>query len=132
MKFNNLKILTIDDSPMIQTIIKNILISYEVDRNNIYQAGDGAAGLVLAEQKNLDVILCDLSMEPMDGFEFVKRLRSHPNEQIRDKPVIVLTVHGEQAVVAKAGKLAIDGYMLKPISPVTLRQRITQVLSKPE
>ena len=130
MKFSSLRILTIDDSPMIQTILKNILIGFDVDRGHIHQATDGLEGLVVVEQCPIDIILCDLSMEPMDGFEFVRHLRSHEREALRDIPVIVLTVHGDEKIVSQASKLAIDGYLLKPIAPKTLKQRVTQVLQQ--
>lgn len=128
MKFSQLRILTIDDSEMIQTILKNMLISFEVDRGQIFQASDGMEGLELAERHGLDIILCDLSMEPMDGFEFVRTLREHEREALRGLPVIILTVHGEEEFVSKAGKMAIEGYLLKPIAPKVLKQRVIQVL----
>lgn len=132
MKLSDLKILTIDDSPMIQMVIKNILTSFDIGESQIYQACDGTTGLDIAETHHLDLVLCDLSMQPVDGFEFVRRLRNHERESLRGLPVVILTVHGEAEIVSRARNFDIDGYLLKPIAPKTLRQRLINVLQKRE
>lgn len=128
MKFSDLKILTIDDSAMMRKLITEMMINFGVNRDRIFQAEDGMAGLESMECNDIDVILCDLGMEPMDGFEFIRMLRNHERDELRTLPVIVLTVHDEDNYVTKATALPIDGYLLKPIAADTLKQRITQVL----
>lgn len=130
MKFSDLRILTIDDSAMMRTIIMNMLISFDVERDRIFQASDGLDGLETVECNQVDVILCDLGMEPADGFEFIRMLREHERKELRALPVVILTMHDEEAFVTKAATLRIDGYLLKPIASDRLKHRIVQVLQK--
>jgi two-component system chemotaxis response regulator CheY len=125
---NELHILLIDDSAMTRMVVGQMLVNFGV--RQIYEAPDGMTGLHMLESYCPDIILCDLSMEPVDGFEFVQILRSHKNEAARHVPVIILTVHDEETFVNKAGAMEIDGYLLKPIAPDILEKRICQVLSR--
>lgn len=129
LDFSTLSILTIDDSAMIRKIVRQILTGFGVQQ--VFEAENGMAGLDMAVKQYLDLILCDLSMEPINGFEFVEFLRKHKNENVRNTPVVILTVHNEENFVAKASGLKINGYLLKPIVPRVLRQRVIQVVARP-
>ena len=141
LDFSRLKILTIDDSNMTRRIIRQILTGFGVNGENILEAKDGQTGLDIVERnQNLDLILCDLNMKPINGFEFVESLRKRENEKwrtiqmnekLRNIPVLILTLHGEKSFVAKASRLNIDGYLLKPISPQALRQRVIEAVEMP-
>ncbi len=126
MNLQGLHIVIIDDAPMTRTVVKQILLN--LGTSNVYEAEDGLAGLQLVESCRPDVILCDLSMEPVNGFEFVKFLRGHKSESLRKTPVIILTSHGERQMVSDAAELRIDGYLLKPIAPKLLADRIQNVM----
>lgn len=126
--FDEMHVLLIDDSSMTRMVVGQMLVNFGV--RQIYEAPDGMTGLNMLESYCPDIILCDLSMEPVDGFEFVRVLRSHKNETVRHVPVIILTVHDEATFVNKAGDMEIDGYLLKPIAPDILERRIRQVLSR--
>lgn len=127
---SKIHILTIDDSPMVRTIVKQILIG--MGFAEIYQAPDGMAGLRVVERHPIDLILCDLSMEPINGFEFVRFLRNFERKNLKELPVIILTMHGEQGHVERASDLDIDAYVLKPIVPKVLEERVLQVLKNRE
>ncbi len=128
MKFNEVHILIIDDSPMTRSIIKQCLIKFGT--YNVFEADNGMAGIEMVEACRPDLILCDLSMEPINGFEFVSLLRKQKKANVRNIPVIILTTHDEETYVTKATGLDIQGYLLKPISPNILGERITQVMDK--
>ncbi len=126
MNLKGLHIVIIDDAPMTRAVVKQILSN--LGTSNVYEAEDGMSGLQLVESCRPDIILCDLSMEPVNGFEFVKFLRGHKSESLRDTPVIILTSHGETEMVNNAAQLRIDGYLLKPIAPKLLADRIQNVM----
>ena len=129
MVFDNLSVLVIDDSRFMRTIVKQMLVDFGA--SDIYEAADGMSGLEMVSKIFVDLILCDLSMEPIDGFEFVRFLRNHQSRALQEIPVIILTVHGEQEFVTKANEERIDGYLLKPISRELLRSRIVAVMEQP-
>ncbi len=132
LDFSRLKILTIDDSYLTRRIIRQILTGFGVNGEQILEAQDGQTGLdIVEDNQNLDLILCDLSMKPINGFEFVESLRKQENEKLRNIPVLILTLHGEKNIVAKASRLKINGYLLKPMSPQALRQRVIEAVEMP-
>ena len=128
MNLQGLHIVIIDDAPMTRTVVKQIL--FNLGTSNVYEAEDGMSGLQLVESCRPDIILCDLGMEPVNGFEFVKFLRGHKSETLRKTPVIILTSHGEREMVNDAAQLQIDGYLLKPIAPKLLDERIQNVMQR--
>ena len=127
MDFTHVSVLIVEDSSFVRTLVKKILLDLGV--REILEAEDGTTGLLLCEQKMPDVVLCDLSMEPMDGFEFVKLLRQHDKMSLRNIPVIVLTTHAEADFVQQAMRCGIEAYLLKPASPDVVKDRLTRVLS---
>jgi two-component system chemotaxis response regulator CheY len=128
MKFEDLSVLVIDDSSFIRDIIKKILHGYGV--SDIREASDGIDGLQMVSGYHTDLIVCDLSMEPMNGFSFVESLRALEDVELSETPVIILTMHDEKDFVEKASKTKINGYILKPVSSAMLKNRIIQVMTK--
>lgn len=127
MDFAHVHVMIIEDSSFVRTLVKKILLDLGV--REIREAEDGSTGLQLCEQKPPDVILCDLSMEPMDGLEFVRLLRQHEKQALQTIPVIVLTTHAEADFVQQAMRCGIEAYLLKPASPSMVKERLTRVLS---
>ncbi|MEE8189527.1 MAG: response regulator [Kiloniellales bacterium] len=130
MNFEDISVLVIDDSKFIRDTIRRILRNIGV--NKIGLASNGMRGLKALTEDDYDVILCDLSMEPINGMRFVEFLRKHDKKSLRNLPVIILTVHNEKEIVEKAVEQGINGYLLKPVSIQTVRERIEQVLSDPD
>lgn len=125
--FDDLSVLVIDDSKFIRDTVRRILRSIGVSK--IRMAPNGMVGLKMVSEDQFDVVLCDLSMEPINGMRFVEFLRKHENAKLRDLPVIILTMHNEQEIVKKAIEQGINGYLLKPVSIKSIKERIEQVLS---
>lgn len=128
LQSKNLSILIIDDSKFIRVVVRKMLKGIGV--KNIFEAANGTDGLMTVMDEKLDLILCDLSMEPVNGFEFVAALRDHENRSLRNLPVLILTVHDEVDFIAQAKEMGIDGYLLKPISAVRLKERIEETLGR--
>lgn len=129
--FSNCNILVIDDEPMFRDILVEIL--HEVGVNTIFEADNGQAGLdtIAAAGRHADLIICDLTMPNMDGFEFVAKLRDHEDSNIASIPVLILTGHIEQENVEKAVELGIHGYLKKPILIDTLVQKMIRAQVAP-
>jgi CheY-like chemotaxis protein len=105
----------------------------ELGIHNIVEAENGQDGLDLVADSDgsTDLIICDLSMPKMDGFEFVSRLRANDSDEIASIPVLVLTGHIELENVQKAVSLGIHGYLRKPVKIGVLEQKLIRSQSAP-
>ncbi len=126
-----LKVLVIDDEPFMRKLIIRVL--YELEIDGVAEAADGAEALDNAQDaaNDFDLIICDLEMPNMDGFEFVRRLRDmtgFPNANI---PVLIVTGHSDPESVKSAVEAGIHGYLVKPISKKALEARILSAITSP-
>lgn len=124
------KILIVDDDRFIRSTLKLVLRA--IDRFVIAEADDGDVGLVRADEFKPDVVLCDITMPRMGGLQLVAQLRRHPQQQMRDLPVVILTGQAEETTVQSAVKLQISGFLVKPVSPKSLGACLQKILAKPQ
>lgn len=127
--FTKLRILTVDDEPFMRQLLTRVLGELEVAK--VTEAVDGDDGLTkFTNARNAyDLIICDLEMPNMDGFEFVRRLREKkflPNANI---PILIVTGHSDPESVQSAVKAGIHGYLVKPVSKEALEKRISAALT---
>lgn len=116
------KILTVDDEPRFTRLIEANLTSagYEV-----FIALEGQAALDLIVEEQLDLVLLDVMMPGMDGFEVLDRIREFSNI-----PVIMLTAKGEEADRVEGLNRGADDYVVKPFSATELLARVNAVLRR--
>lgn len=116
-------ILIIEDEPDNVNVVRKVM---EFHGANVYEAENGIDGLQMLTNMTPSLILLDLSMPQMDGWEVLKTLRSKSN--LAHLPVIALTAHamsGDEETVMSAG---FDGYIPKPIRINTLLPKIQEAL----
>ena len=110
MKERGCKVLVIDDVPEMEEMIK-LLLTYE--RNDqVRFALSGNAGLAIAEQDPPDLIILDVMMPKMNGYEVCQRLKDTPT--LRDIPVLFLTVVPPRMGYPETQRLGGAGYLCKP------------------
>ncbi|MGE5503115.1 MAG: response regulator [Actinomycetota bacterium] len=119
-----LKVLIIDDQEFVRTIVKKML--GQIGIGTVVEATDGNTGLSVAEAERPDLVICDIQMRPMDGFGFVRMLRTRPYGATM--PVILLTSHADPATVGRAKELSIDAFLAKPVLPPALKDKIIKVM----
>lgn len=93
---------------------------------NIFQASDGMEGINEMALQKPNLVLCDISMKPGSGFDFLKHIRRLPEPESKT-PVIFLTSSADLEAVTRAKDLRVDGYLLKPVKIDSLKEKITQV-----
>jgi two-component system CheB/CheR fusion protein len=123
-RLNALKVLLVEDSEDILFIMRTELewLGYTTE-----VARDGRTGLELAKGMTPDVIVSDIHMPGMDGFEFIEHVRQIP--ELSSVPVIALTGFGREHDVQRALAGGFAAHLTKPVDPddlSTLIQRLTQ------
>jgi two-component system, chemotaxis family, chemotaxis protein CheY len=116
-------ILTVDDSPSMRMIVGSTLrkAGYRV-----VEAVDGGDALAKLDSVVVHMVLTDLNMPDMNGFELIRRLRTHPS--CRFIPIVVVTAE-PQAEVKQAGREAgATGWIIKPFKPRQLLSAVKKVL----
>jgi diguanylate cyclase (GGDEF)-like protein len=104
--------------------------SLERSAYDLIEAESGTAGIQCAIEEHPDLILLDVMMPEMDGFEVIRRLRAHPMTQ--GVPIILLTALGEMSEKVYGMQLGADDYMTKPFDPRELRARVQAHLKRSE
>ncbi len=104
-------ILIVDDIPLNINILKDIL----QNDYNILTALSGADALSIVMSENVDLILLDVIMPGMNGYEVCKKIKAEP--KTKDIPIIFISIMGEEADEALGLKLGAIDYIVKPITP---------------
>ena len=127
-EFDGVRILLIEDQLFIRSMTARMLNG--IGFKEILQARDGkeAIDLMSSVGETVDVVLCDLKMPNMDGFEFVTKLRALPLESVARVPVVVLTGTSDSDSVQRLRNLGIVGYIVKPASTQTIVERVRAAL----
>ena len=123
-QFRNRRILVVDDE---ERMVRFIRLNLEQDGFQVLEAYRGAQALDRLRTGLPDLILLDVMMPDVDGFEVLKMLR-----EISTVPVIMLTAKGEENDRVKGLELGADDYITKPFSPRELVSRIKAVLRRTE
>lgn len=119
------KILVIEDDADIQELVRYNMAK---EGYQVMTAATGEDALVEMEKNTPDLIILDLMLPGIDGFEVCKLVRQ--DEQTRHVPVIMLTAKGEESDVVTGLELGADDYMTKPFSPKVLLARVRAILRR--
>lgn len=120
---DKLKILVVDDESRMRKLVKDFLLksNYEV-----VEAEDGAQALdIFFEQNNIDLIILDVMMPQMDGWEVCREIRAYSKV-----PIIMLTAKSDEHDELQGFELGVDEYIAKPFSPKILVARVEAILRR--
>jgi CheY-like chemotaxis protein len=118
------RLLLAEDDPDIQTVVRMSLRVRGV--TDVMLADNGEDCLRLVKDKRPDVILLDVMMPRMDGYETCRRLKA--DAETRDIPVIFLTAKAQHFEMKRGLDVGALGYLIKPFDPMTLHDQIIAVL----
>jgi two-component system, cell cycle response regulator DivK len=108
----NQRILVVEDQPDNRQIIRDLLTSVGYQ---LIEAEDGETGVRLARSERPDLILMDIQLPVLDGYEATRRIKTDP--ELKAIPIIVVTSYALSGDDAKAKAAGCDGYVAKPFSP---------------
>jgi two-component system, chemotaxis family, chemotaxis protein CheY len=129
VRYDLLRILLVDDNHYMRVLLAEILRAIGVQ--HIYEANDGAEGLQMMRDYPIDVVMTDLSMQPLDGIDFVRLLRNSPDSPNQMAPVIMVTGHSTFARVNEARDAGVSEFLAKPLTARGVIERLHQAIERP-
>ncbi|MEN8905630.1 MAG: response regulator [Clostridiales bacterium] len=122
--FNKEKVLLIEDNYINQKMLKELLNSINL---NVTSVDNGLKALELLEVHHFDVIIMDIHMPKMDGYEVTKRIKI--NDKYKTIPIIALTADVIDGTKERIMKSGMDAYLTKPVNPVDLMSKLTDIFN---
>lgn len=119
------KILVVDDEPAIRRIIA---LNLKADGYEVMEAADGVVALEDMRSWHPDLVLLDVMMPRMDGFEVIRQVKA--NSALASIPVVILTARGREPDVLRGLRQGAADYVPKPFSPSELALRIRRILDQ--
>ncbi|MBO5472838.1 MAG: response regulator transcription factor [Lachnospiraceae bacterium] len=120
---DKLKILVVDDESRMRKLVKDFLIKNNYD---VLEAEDGAAAVdIFFEQNDISLIILDVMMPKMDGWQVCREIRTYSKV-----PIIMLTAKADERDELQGFELGVDEYISKPFSPKILVARVEAILRR--
>ena len=116
------KILTVDDSRTMREMLRHTLADAGFE---VVTAEDGADGIRKLRESQPDVVITDINMPVMDGFEFIENVRS--SEEYNRVPILVLTTESAPEKKKRAQDAGATGWIVKPFDPAKLVKALRMV-----
>lgn len=123
-----LRVLVVDDNRHFRSIMRTVLRSFDV--REVYDVADAVEAFALLKEKDIDLAFVDLEMPVIDGLEFVDLVRRAPDSPSQTLPVIMISGDARRSTVELATKRGADDFLVKPVRPIDVLNRIVAVQSK--
>ncbi len=123
-------ILIVDDSRSALFMLKKVISLSGAPIGNILTAGNGLEAIDVLQEQMVDLIMTDIHMPDMDGFQLIEYLKK--NHAFKHIPIIVITTEGRDKYITKAKTLGAVDYIKKPFQPERVKQVILQTLGVEE
>jgi len=127
MESSRKKILLVDDEPHTLRLRGGRLRAWGFE---VLTAEDGEAALKKAGEARPELLLLDVRLPKLDGFEVAYRLKSDP--ETRGIPIIIISAHAQRSDVVRSRALGVEGYLVKPVDSRILREEINRLLNREE
>ncbi|MFW6413142.1 MAG: response regulator [Oceanicaulis sp.] len=124
-----LRVAIVDDNAAMRGIVRAVLAS--LGCTSVYEASDARSALALVAAENVDIMILDWKMKPVDGLALVKRLRDPEKSPNPFLPIIMLTAYAEPSKVKEARDAGVTEFMVKPFAAEALYRRIAVIVNRP-
>ncbi|MEO5341880.1 MAG: chemotaxis response regulator CheY [Gammaproteobacteria bacterium SHHR-1] len=122
----NMKILVVDDFSTMRRIIKNLL--RDLGFTNVHEADDGTTALPMLKSGHFDFLVSDWNMPGMTGIDLLKAVRADP--ELKTLPVLMVTAESKREQIIEAAQAGVNGYVVKPFTAVTLKEKIEKIFER--
>ena len=120
----NLRFLVVDDFSTMRRIVKNLL--NDLGYANVAEADDGNTALPMLQTGGFDFLVTDWNMPGMPGLDLLKAVRADP--KLAKMPVLMLTAEAKREQIIEAAQAGVNGYVIKPFTAITLKEKIDKIL----
>ena len=122
-----MRILIVDDSSMMRTMIKRVVVLSQVPVTDIFEAGNGAEALEILETRDVNVLLTDINMPVMTGVELLRELAD--DDRWNNLTRVVISTDGSPMRREEVAGLEVRRYLEKPFTPEVMRDVLSEVAS---
>ena len=122
------RILIVDDSPLLRATARRAVLQAGASPNQIREAQNGQEALDALRQAPADIVLLDINMPVMDGFQFVEEKAKDP--ALAGIKVALVTTEGNQKRLARMTELGVQHYLRKPFEPEELRALVQDLFGE--
>jgi len=122
----NMKILIVDDFSTMRRIVKNLLS--DLGYTNTTEADDGKTAWPLLQAGNFEFVVTDWNMPGMTGIDLLKNIRG--DARLAKLPVLMVTAEAQRDQIIEAAKAGVNGYIIKPFTAVTLKEKIDKIFQR--
>lgn len=123
----NLSILIVDDVKSMRSILRSMLKNLKIG-GTLHMAENGAEGLKILNGNPVDLAIIDWRMPVMNGTQLLESIRKDPG--LRDIPVLMVSGESEKDIVLEAAEIEVEGYLLKPLTPAVLEEKILAIVDQ--
>jgi two-component system chemotaxis response regulator CheY len=118
-------ILLVDDSNVVKAVLMKILAGSSLPINQVFDAANGVEALKILGVNTMDLVITDINMPLMDGFELVERMRL--DMMLKNIPVIIISTEGSLTSISNLQEMGIKGYVRKPFVAEEILSILTEV-----
>lgn len=129
--FSRLHVLIVDDQMLVRSLVAQVLRTMGFAQENISQAVGGTFAKRTLEAKPINIVLCDVQMDPMNGLDVLKDLRCGRTNNPPNLPFVFLSGHPEKSNIVLAAQLHADGFIIKPPKPADMEKTLSMALTRP-
>ena len=122
----SINILVVDDYKSMTRIVRSLM--EQLGFHNVDEALNGPDALALIQSKDYGLVLSDWNMQPMSGFELLKKVRAEP--RTKDLPFVMVTAEAKVDNVVAARQAGVNNYIIKPFTLAVLKQKLSTVLGE--
>ena len=122
----DMKILIVDDFSTMRRIIKNLL--RDLGFTNTVEADDGTTALPILNAGGIDFLVTDWNMPGMQGIDLLKHVRA--DEKLANLPVLMVTAEQKREQIIEAAQAGVNGYIVKPFTAATLKEKIDKIFER--
>jgi DNA-binding response OmpR family regulator len=121
------RVLAVDDDPIILRLLE---LNLQLEGHEVVTAADGREGLDAVREHRPDVVLLDVMMPHLDGFQVCAAVRSDDDPELAATPIIILSAKAQQADVDEGLRVGATSYVTKPFDPVELVRLVDRLGSR--
>ncbi len=129
LKLDRLNIAVIEDNPHMRILIRDILHGFGV-RDSL-ECNDGSTAMQELKHWSADMAFVDWMMEPLDGLDFVRLIRTASDSPNPFLPIVMLTGHTERHRIIEARDAGVSEFLAKPVTPLGIYSRIKAIIENP-